>query len=262
MGPQRIALLIEYDGAAYAGSQLQPNAATIQGCLEDAIRQTTATASRVALAGRTDAGVHAAGQVASFLTESTLDPSVLQRALNARLPRDIVVRDARGVGLDFDPRRAALGRHYRYRIDNRPTRPALSRDRAWHVPEPLDVETMAAAAARLTGSHDFAAFAAPAEDGGARTLREVHCFTARERGSYVICDVSANAFLRHQVRRMVGALVQVGRGQLTAAQYGDLLDGPPASAGPSAPPQGLCLVSVRYAPPLFDAGLDSKAGVC
>jgi tRNA pseudouridine38-40 synthase len=254
---RRIALLLEYDGARYAGSQLQANAATVQSVLEEAIARTTSEAARVAMAGRTDAGVHAHGQVACFLTESALDAPTLVAALNAWLPPDVAVQAAADVALDFDVRRHARRRRYRYLIDNRRARPALDRERAWHVAQPLDIAAMAEAAQRLLGERDFAAFASPQERPGASTLRRLEAFDVEgTAGGQIGCDLVANAFLPRQVRRMIGALVEVGRGRLSADDYEGLLAGPPASSGPAAPAHALYLVEVEYAEPLFEAALN------
>jgi tRNA pseudouridine38-40 synthase len=260
-GERRVALLIEYDGSGFAGSQLQSNARTVQGVLEDAILKATEVSSRVAFAGRTDAGVHARGQVASFVTGSALDAATMQRALNAWLSEDVTVREVADVPLDFDLRRDARRRAYRYVIDNRASRPALDRGRAWHVAGELDVEAMAEAARGLEGRHDFAAFASRPEDEAASTVRELYCFTVARHGSEIVLDVEANAFLPHQVRRMTGALMEVGRGKISPGEYSELLGGLPSSAGPAAPPHGLYLMHVEYAAPLF-AALDSERGVC
>jgi tRNA pseudouridine38-40 synthase len=252
---RRILLLLEYDGSRYAGSQYQENAPTVQARLEDAIAGVTGEPRRAgaAFAGRTDAGVHALGQVASFLTTSRLAAEVLGRALNARLPEDIVVRALAEAEEGFDVRRRARKRHYRYVIDNRPERPAIGREYAWHVARPLDADAMDEAARRLTGRRDFAAFASPLERPGASAVRDLELFSARRAGEKVIVDAVANAFLPHQVRRMVGALTPVGAGERSPAEYAALLDGPPASAGPAAPARGLYLVAVEYDRPLFGA---------
>ncbi len=242
---------MEYDGTRFAGSQLQTNAITVQGVLEDAIVKTTEETSRVAFAGRTDAGVHARGQVAAFNTGRRLDCETLRRALNAWLPEDVTVRAAVDVAPDFDPRRDARRRHYRYVIDNGDVRPAIERGFAWHVAGALDVEAMAKAAARLVGKHDFAAFASRLENGSASTVREIYGFEARKDGTSVILDVEANAFLPHQVRRMTGALVEVGRGKIDVEAFAALLGGPPTSGGPAAPAQGLFLMAVQYEKPVF-----------
>jgi tRNA pseudouridine38-40 synthase len=257
---RRVALLLEYDGARFAGSQLQANAVTVQGALEDAILKATEGASRAAFAGRTDSGVHARGQVVAFTTNTWLDNETLQRALNAWLPEDVAVRAVADVVQQFDPRRDARRRWYRYVIDNRDVRPALGRGRAWHVPGALDVRAMDAAAKGLVGSHDFAAFASKLEDAAASTVREVYAFDVTREGHFVHVDVTANAFLPHQVRRMTGALVEVGRGKLTGEAFSALLDGPAASAGPAAPARGLYLMRVEYAERVF--ALDSEAAVC
>ena len=248
---RRFALCLEYDGSGYAGSQLQPRQPTIQGALEAAVLETSGEQVRVAFAGRTDAGVHARGQVACFSTIGRLDAGEWLRALNARLPRDIAVLAAAEIDIGFDPRRAARRRRYRYLIEQRGVRPALERERAWQVAQPLDLEAMATAAQGLIGRRDFAAFASPLEAPDRSTVRELYCFTVRREGSAIVLDLVANAFLPHQVRRMAGALVEVGRGRLTPEGYAALLDGPPASAGPAAPPQGLYLIAVEYDRPLF-----------
>jgi tRNA pseudouridine38-40 synthase len=256
---RRVALLLEYDGACFAGSQLQSNAVTVQGVLEGAIERATGESSRVAFAGRTDAGVHARGQVASFVTSSRLDGPTLQRALNAWLRDDVVVRAVSEVEMDFDPRRDGRQRHYRYVIDNGAVRPALDRGRAWHVPGALNLEAMSAATQAIVGRHDFAAFASRLEDPGASTVRELSCFTVDRKAERLEFDLVANAFLPHQVRRMVGALVEVGRCKLTPEQYAALLNWPPASAGPAAPPHGLYLIRVEYERPLFGAPLSGES---
>ena len=259
---RRLALLLEYDGTQFAGSQLQTSARTVQGVLEAAIEKTTQEHSRVALAGRTDAGVHAQGQVASFLTQSALDGETMRRALNAWLPEDVAVLDVKEVATSFDPRRTAVRRRYRYEIDNRPVRTPLGRLRAWHVPQILDTAAMAQAACGVLGQRDFAAFASRLEKPDASTVRNLTRFEVSRRGDRVTCVLEANAFLPHQVRRMVGALVEVGKGKLNVAAYCGMLEGTPTSAGPAAPPHGLYLERVFYLTDPFGLGLDSDAPVC
>ncbi len=243
---RRIALVLEYDGGQYGGSQLQPRVPSVQGELEQAIHQLTGEPVRLALAGRTDAGVHAQGQVAAFTTTSVHDTDVIARGLNAWLPDDIAVRRAWVAPIDFDPRRHALSRTYRYTISNTPARSPLWRHRAWHVAEPLDTEAMQRAAATLAGERDFASFT---RKQNTSTVRCVHRCEVARRGCRVLIDIEANAFLRQQVRRTAGALVSAGRGRLTFAAFRDLLRHPkPAAAGPLAPPQGLCLMRVSYPP--------------
>ena len=241
---RRLALVLEYDGSRYGGSQIQKNSPSIQGELESALHSLTGERLRVAFAGRTDAGVHALGQVAAFTTTSRLKTEVFVRGLNAWLPDSIAVQSATEVDEAFDPRRHASRRQYRYLIYNRPVASPLWRGRAWHVAEPLNVERMQRAAALLAGERDFAAFS---RREGVSTVRRVYGCRVRAQPPLVTLEIEANAFLRQQVRRTVGALAQVGRGKLTVAAFRGLLRrAEPASAGPVAPPQGLYLVRVSY----------------
>jgi len=243
-GGRRFALVLEYDGTAYRGSQYQDNGPSIQQMLESAIGQLTGERVRVAFAGRTDTGVHALGQVAAFDSRTRLGPGELMKGLNHFLPPDIAVRAAREVERTFDPRRDARSRVYRYRILNRPARSPLERLRAWHIEKPLDVETMRRAAVLLEGEHDFAAFAGPYDGPTVRTLRR--CEVTR-KGCVVTVEMEAQAFLPHQVRRSVGPLAEVGLGRTSAEALGVLLsEARPSSAGPAAPAHGLYLVRVDY----------------
>jgi len=242
---RRIALVVEYDGTAYAGSQYQKNVPTIQGELEEALNKLTGERTRVALAGRTDAGVHAEGQAASFRTRAPYEVEVFVRALNAHLPEDVAVRSAREVSLGFQVRRQAKKRWYRYLIYSRQRRPALLRRYCWHIAQPLDVEAMQAAAQHLVGEHDLAAFAAPSAPG--RTVRTVYRAEVQRRRSWVTFDIEGNSFLLQQVRRTVGALVQVGLGKQTVEDFRRLLASAQRGAATLvAPPQGLCLMAVKY----------------
>ncbi len=253
---RRLALTVEYEGTAYAGSQYQKNAPTIQGELEKALSRLTGGRTRVALAGRTDAGVHAKGQVASFRVAAPHQPEVFVRALNHYLPQDIAVRRAWEVPLSFDVRRQACRRWYRYAIYNGKERRARFRRYCWHVPEPLDVEAMQEAAAHLVGVHDFAAFAAPTAP--ANSVRTVYRAEVSRRRSWVVFDVEANAFLPQQVRRTVGALVQVGLGKQGPDDFRRLLTSEEMGAVTfAAPAQGLCLMAVSYEG-LPSGGCDSE----
>lgn len=254
---RRIALLLEYDGSRYGGSQVQKNALTIQGSLEGAIKRLTGESARAAFAGRTDAGVHARGQVASFLTERPFDITVFVDGLNYWLPDDIGVREAREVALDFDVRRRASRRLYRYLVLNVRAPSPLLRQRSWHVKEPLDVAAMQQAAAHLAGRHDFAAFAGSMETPEASTVRTMHRFDVRRLGRLISFEAEADAFLPHQVRRTVGALVEVGVGRKEPGWFEALLSsGRAAMAGPAAPSQGLCLMRVTYPDLDFDEEMD------
>ncbi len=242
---RRIALLLESDGTAYRGSQYQDNGPSIQSELESAIGKLTgAVRGRVAFAGRTDAGVHALGQVAAFDTDARLGPGEFATGINHFLPPDIAVRSVQEVDDAFDPRRQALRRMYRYRIDARSVRSPLLRSRAWHVGRKLDIEAMRSAARRLEGKHDFAAFAGPYEGSTERTMEQ--CEVA-ECGGRVSVEMASRSFLPHQVRRTVGSLVEVGTGRMREDALLELLqEAQPSSAGPAAPACGLYLVRVEY----------------
>ena len=254
---RRIAFLLEYEGTGYGGSQYQKNAQTMQDALERGLRTLTGEPIRVALAGRTDAGVHAKGQVAAFAIRSRHGPDVFVRALNHHLPDQIAVRKAKEVALTFDPRRHAVSRWYRYTVHNSRQRPALVRSFVWHVAEPLDEEAMGKAAASLVGERDFAAFTQPSLAGRRSTRRRMTRAEMRRYGRRLLLDVEANAFLPHQVRRMAGALVEVGRGRLSLAEFeGMLREARPGAASFAAPARGLCLMKVRYEDGLFDDETD------
>ncbi len=243
----RLALLVEYDGADYHGFQYQANARSIQEELEKAIHRFTGERVRVKGAGRTDAGVHARGQVVAFDTGAAHPEAVFLRALNHHLPRDIVVRRVQRVPDSFDPRRMATSRRYSFTIDNGPVRSPLTRRTSHHVETPLDVARMRRAARHFLGRHDFARFAGRPDRADASTVREITEFTVRQDGRMVVLEVQGGSFLPHQVRRMAGALVDVGHRRTTPGQVKDMLDGKEAGAvAGSLPPQGLCLLRVEY----------------
>jgi tRNA pseudouridine38-40 synthase len=243
-GKRRLALIVEYDGTAYHGSQYQKGVPTIQGTIETAIEKLTGEVTRVALAGRTDAGVHALGQVVAFTTAAPYSPGTIVRALNSYLPADISVRAVAEVGIRFQPRREASNRLYRYTIYNSRQRSPLWRDRAWHVSARLDMAAMNDAARCLIGTHDFAAFAPPLRGTTVRTVRRAEVTAC---GPLVTFEIEANAFLPHQVRRTVGALVNVGTGCLSCEGFRDLVElAVPNAASFTAPPQGLCLIRVDF----------------
>jgi tRNA pseudouridine38-40 synthase len=239
--------VLEYDGTAFAGSQVQPNARTVQGELEKALNRLIGGETRVRLAGRTDAGVHATGQVAAFCyAREVRDGGLpeLQRRLNAALPPDLSVRSLRPVDPAFDPRRDARRRVYRYRIRMNGARRPADRHRTLEIDERLDVEAMRAAAARMLGERDFAALGA---DARGRTVRHLDEVRVDRRGDLVEVRVTANAFLRRMVRSIVALLMEVGRGRLAPEGVDRLLEvGARALHGRAAPARGLTLERVIY----------------
>jgi len=242
----RFKFIVEYDGTAYHGWQIQPDGPTIQGALEDAIRQMVGESVRVAAAGRTDAGVHAAGQVVSFSLQRDMPADTLLRGLNALTPRDITLRDAEVVADDFDPRRAARSRVYVYRIWNTRWPSPFWRRYAWHVARPLDIEGMRAAATDLIGEHDFTSFQAAGCD-AENPVRRVLRSEIASAAPLLTYTIEATAFLRHMVRNVIGTLVEVGAGQRAAADVVRLLAARDRTlAGPTVPPCGLCLNQVKY----------------
>lgn len=239
-------LVLSYDGTDFHGWQVQPDAPTVQGALLDAARRFLGHDPRVIGASRTDAGVHALRQTASLAIEVRLDAAAVRGALNAALPPAIRVLSAAEAPAAFDARRAALGKRYAYLIDNGAVAAPLWRRVAWHVPPPLDVAAMRTALAALRGRHDFSAFcaAAGAEAPPVCTVHAIHVVRRRDR---VAVLMSADRFLHHMVRTIVGSAVEVGRGAQPPAWLGEVLAGRRrVRAGPTAPAQGLVLVRVRY----------------
>jgi tRNA pseudouridine38-40 synthase len=244
---RHIRLIVEYDGTSLAGWQRQDNGPTVQQHLEQALAKLLTHEVTVAGASRTDAGVHARGQVASFRTERAIPLHGIRRGLNSLLPSAIAVREATEVGDDFHPRHSATGKHYRYTIYTRAERSPRLRDRAWHHAGPLAILAMQAAAASLIGEHDFAAFRA-AGCTAATTMRRVDSIAiTRSEPELVDVDVRGNAFLRQMVRIIVGTLVEVGAGRRPAAQVAEILDSKDRNkAGITAPAHGLELIEVLY----------------
>ncbi len=239
---------VAYDGAAFRGWQRQPGVRTVQGELEKGVCRIVGHGARVVGAGRTDAGVHATGQVAHFDTRWTHGLHALQRALNAALPRDLVVDEIAEVAETFHARHSAIGRAYRYVVLPRPLRDPLRRARSYHVRRALDVTAMQAAASRLIGSHDFAGFGRPMTPGGP-TQRRMDRVDVSEQSDEVWIELEANAFLRHQVRRTVGLLCDVGVGKEQPAVVDAVLRNEAgAPTARRAPAQGLVLTAVRYPP--------------
>jgi tRNA pseudouridine38-40 synthase len=247
--PRRnIKLVVAYDGSGYHGWQRQAAGFdTIQERLEQAIARVVGHPVVVFGAGRTDAGVHAAGQVANFYTTNLAIPvSGLRRAVNARLPRDIVIRSAAEVCEDFHAARSAKGKTYRYRICVSPIRPVERCGQVYHYWRPLDVRAMREAAAKLLGEHDFRGFASSVEQ-RENTIRTIRRCEVAENGDEIRITIRGDGFLYNMVRNIVGTLVEIGRGRWDGDRI-DLIFSTRnrSDAGPTAPPDGLSLLCVHY----------------
>lgn len=237
---------LEYDGTAFAGWQAQPGARSVQGVLEAALSSFLGEPVRVASSGRTDAGVHAWGQVAAFTTAVERSDKAVRDGLNALLPDDVAVRHAERAPDDFDPRRWTRTKRYRYVWLDRPTRSPLRRTRAWHVRDPLDVDAMHAAAQALVGRHDFTSFRASGCN-ARHPVRHLDALAVRRADDEVWLEVDGNGFLRHMIRIVAGTLADVGRGRRAATDVAAILGARDrARAGKTAPAHGLYLVSVTY----------------
>jgi tRNA pseudouridine38-40 synthase len=243
--PVRYRARVEYDGTDFAGFQVQPGARTVQGELEAVLARISGESRvRVVAAGRTDAGVHAIGQVIAFTDPKGRPAKELARALDALLPGDVAIREVRRVPDGFNPRYAARYREYRYTVWNGPRSPLRERF-ALGVRDQLDTAAMERAGSVLVGRHDFSAFGAAHR----QPVRTVHSVRVRRNGSLVTIDVSADAFLRQMVRRFVAALLEVGHGRTTEeAVAAALASGRPAFNGAVAPAKGLCLRRVVLGP--------------
>ena len=244
-----VRLLVEYDGSGFSGWQLQVGRRTVEAELRRAIRELTGEEPALHAAGRTDAGAHAEGQVASFRYGGRPSADRLAGALNAHLPADVVVLQAAEAPEDFHARYSARWRRYRYRFLDRRARPTLDRGRCWHVRAALDVPAMAEAAGALVGGHDWTTFCAasePAED----RVREVREARITRCGRFVELEILGRGFLRGQVRGVAGALAEVGRRRRPPAWLAEILGARDRSRAPrTAPAAGLTLVAVLYEEP-------------
>lgn len=241
-----IKLTLEYDGTRYHGWQVQASGETIQGVLERAVSTLMGVPIRIIGSGRTDAGVHARGQVANFFSYKEFQPHRLERALNALTPDDITIKKVEIVADSFDARRDGRSRIYEYRILNRPTPSPFHRKYAWHVHDALDVPAMREAIICLEGEHDFSSFRA-ADCEAIHPIRTVYRTDIDHTGEFVVFSIEATAFLRHMVRNIVGTLVEIGRHQRKPQSFADLLEARDRTkAGLKAPAQGLFLVKVKY----------------
>ena len=239
-------LTLAYDGTDFAGWQVQPDSPTVQGLVREACTRILGEPVKLTGASRTDAGVHALRQVASFTTGSSLDPAKLTRGLNALLPDAVRVLDAREAPAGFDARRSAFGKRYLYVIDRARVAHPLLRRVAWHPRFALDVEAMRSALASIRGKHDFSAFCASPGRGRTPTCT-VRSARLVARGTRLAILLSADSFLHHMVRNVVGSLVEVGRGARPPEWMAEVLAGRDRTwAGPTAPPHGLVLLRVLY----------------
>jgi len=243
----RYRLTVEYDGAGFVGWQRQDNGPSIQASIEDAIVAFCGEAVRVRGSGRTDAGVHARGQVCHFDLATERDPEVVCNALNAHLrPAPIAVLDAEIAAPDFDSRRDATSRTYLYRIINRRAQPALDRGRVWWCPKPLDAARMAAGAARLVGHHDFSTFRA-AECQAKSPVKTLDRLEVARIGEEIHVTGQARSFLHNQMRAMVGTLKLVGGGNWEPDDVTEALNAKDRQkGGPNAPPDGLYLMKIDF----------------
>ena len=243
----RLKLTLEYDGTDYVGWQVQPNGRSVQAVVERALSSLLQEPVAVLAAGRTDSGVHALGQVVSFRTDKELPLKAYVLGMASLLPEDVSVVAAELVRDDFDPRRWALRKRYRYLISNRPVRSPLRRRTHWEIFLPLDVANMEEGAARLIGRHDFSAFRASSCT-APHAVREITALgIAGEAGAEIAVTVDGTAFVKHMVRNIVGALVEVGRGRQGPGWIREVLEsGDRVLSGPTAPAHGLTLLHVLY----------------
>ena len=242
----RVKAIVAYDGTGYRGFQRQKNGATIQEALEQVLEKLTGVPTRVLAAGRTDAGVHAEGQVIAFDTEWRHTLAELHHGINALLPRQIAVKQLTRVEQAFHPRYDALRRLYRYTIYRGMVRDPLVSRFTLHFARSLNLEAMQDAARLLVGRQDFSAFGSP--PAGVNTVREVYRALWFEQGVWLYFDIEANAFLYRMVRMLVGTLLRVGYGRLTPGEFGEILRmADRRRAGPAVAARGLCLTEVVYA---------------
>jgi tRNA pseudouridine38-40 synthase len=241
---RNVKLIVEYEGTHYHGWQQQHGAATVEAALKAAIQSLTGETPELTAAGRTDTGVHALGQCVNFRLKGPFPVAQLAMALNSKLPLDIAVRHAEVVDDAFNARYSALLRRYAYRIRQSLPRGAYQRQYAWGIQETLDLERMQAAGEKLIGRHDFGAFGRSPRPGG-HTVRDVRDVTVSAQGDWVTIAVAADAFLYGMVRKITGALVEVGRRRRSLEWIDELLGGSTTGLRP-APPQGLVQVAVEY----------------
>jgi len=243
-------LTLSYDGTDFSGWQAQPNQRTVQGALRDAWQAITGEAVRMTATSRTDAGVHALGQVVGIGSQTELTPFRLLGGLNAKLPNDVVLRSIEPVGDDFHATHDAVGKRYRYQLHNDRRRPLLDRHLVWHIPQQLDVAAMQAAGELLVGKHDFASFQSTGSprDSTVRTITAVNIGQGdANEPARVWIEVEGDGFLYNMVRNIVGTLLDVGAGRRPAGWMSEVIAAcDRQAAGQTAPAQGLMLVEVKF----------------
>ncbi|TNF45995.1 tRNA pseudouridine(38-40) synthase TruA [bacterium] len=241
----RLILTLEYDGSQFHGWQIQPGLRTIQRTVEEALGEMMGASVRAKASGRTDAGVHALGQVMHCDVTREIPPENVMKGLNSLLPPDVKVVKCRKASEGFHAQYSATGKLYRYKILNRSQPTALHRDRVWHIRRPLDDKTMKIGASYLVGKKDFAAFKSAGDEG--TTIRDLRRIDIVREQDTLTLIFEADGFLKHMVRNITGALVEVGLGRLTPDDVRDVLDSRSRDNSPKkAPPQGLTLVEVFY----------------
>lgn len=240
-------LIIEYDGSSYHGWQRQKNRKTIQGEIEKAIM--TITGKKIALtgSGRTDAGVHAFGQVANFYCDTEISPEVFQRGLNSLMPKDIIIKECNTVNEKFHARYDAKAKTYQYRILNRTTPAAICRQYAWFIKKKLDLDAMQSAILHIIGINDFKAFEGAGSPRSSTKRRVINADLQQKKKKYLIFEIEADGFLRFMVRNIVGTLLDVGLCKITPDDFKKILLSKDRNlAGATAPPHGLFLMNVKY----------------
>ncbi|UPA30547.1 tRNA pseudouridine(38-40) synthase TruA [Terrisporobacter glycolicus] len=242
---RNLKLTIQYDGTKYCGWQKQPNSSGIQGTIEYAIYEITKEKVNIIGSGRTDAGVHALGQVANFKTNSNIPAARIPDALNAKLPKDISIIDCQEVSDDFHSRYSATGKIYRYLIYNKPYRSPLYKDISYHVRYDLDIQKMRVEAQSLLGTHEFKGFMSSGSS-VKDTVRTIHNISIEESGDLIVLEVEGNGFLYNMVRILVGTLVDIGRGRIDKPLEEIIASQDRGEAGHTAPAHGLFLKKVHY----------------
>jgi tRNA pseudouridine38-40 synthase len=244
---RNIKIIIEYEGTNYFGWQKQPEGPTIQETIENALEKITGESIALLGSGRTDSGVHARGQAASFKTKSYIKATEFQMGLNSTLPKDITILDAQEVDPDFHAQFSARSKVYTYKILNRPHPSALLRKRSWYVPTALDIDQMKKSAEYLIGEHDFKAFAQSGTEVKTTVRTVLRAYIEQKDNNIIEFNIEATGFLKRMVRLIVGTMVQVGKGRITPLDFSNILDsGEKTKFVYAAPAHGLYLEKVRY----------------